>query len=190
MRAVITLAIVALLLAPVPSAVLGQGRPAADGKIGADEYAKTFKHDASGMVVRWSIVGDTLYLGIQAESEGWVGVGFLADKTRSKQGADQYIFTLHDGKPAALDLYQPGPVGRPVPDEEAGGKNSILQSAVAQQGNTWTVEFARKLRTGEKTDVEIVPGKKMHLLLAVGASDDWNRAHLTTRRWDIDGFVF
>ena len=49
-------------------------------------------------------------------------------------------------------------------DEEAGGKNSILPSAVTRQGNTWTVEFARKLRTGEKTDVEIAPGKKMHLL--------------------------
>lgn len=185
--AALSLAILLSVSAPV---ALGQSRPSVDGKIGASEYAKSFKHDASGAALYWSITGDTIQIGIRAQAEGWVGVGFLPEKTTRKQGADKYIFTVEGGKPVAFDLYQSRAAGPPVLDEENGGKQSILQSAVVREGNTWVVEFTRKLETGEKTDMDIAPGKKFFLLLALGTGEAWRSPHTGTARWEISGFAF
>ena len=190
MRMTIRLTALVLALLLSAPAVFGQSRPSVDGKIGASEYAKSFKHDASGTALYWSITGDTIQIGIRTQAEGWVGVGFLPEKTKSKQGADQYIFTVEGGKPVAFDLYQSSAAGPPVLDEQNGGKKSILQSAVVREGNTWVVEFTRKLKTGEKTDMDLVPGKKFFLLLALGTSEAWRSPHKGTARWEISGFAF
>lgn len=181
------LALALILSAPM---AFGQSRVVVDGKIGASEYAKSFKHDASRITLSWTVAGDTIYVGIRAQSEGWIGIGFLPEKTKSKQGADLYIFTLEGGKPVAVDLYQASAAGPPVPDDQNGGKASILRSAVVREGNAVTVEFSRKLKTGEKTDMDIIPGKKFSLLLAVGASEAWRAPHKGTTRWEVNGFAF
>jgi hypothetical protein len=190
MRIVVRLTVLALVLILGASVAFGQGRPAVDGKIGAKEYAKSFKHDASGITLSWTIAGDTIYVGAQAQAAGWLGIGFLPAKTKSKQGADQYIFTVEGGKPVVVDLYQAGAAGPPVPDDQNGGKTSILQSAVSREAKTLAVEFSRKLKTGEKTDMDIVPGKKFSLLLAVGAGEAWRSPHTGTTRWEVSGFAF
>ncbi len=190
MRIVVRLIVLALALILSAPVAFGQSRVVVDGKIGASEYGKTFKHDASGITLSWTVAGDTIYVGIRAQAEGWVGVGFLPEKTKSKQGADQYIFTVEGGKPVAFDLYQSSAAGPPVLDEQNGGKKSILQSAVVREGNAVTVEFSRKLKTGEKTDMDIVLGKKFSLLLAVGASEAWRAPHKGTTRWEVSGFAF
>ncbi|MDQ7843944.1 MAG: DOMON domain-containing protein [Armatimonadota bacterium] len=169
--------------------ILAQTQAVVDGKIAPGEYARTYTHDASGIRLAWRVSGDILQLAIQASGDGWIGIGFLAKRAKGKQGADQYIFSTEGGKPVALDLYQSAVLGRPVLDEEEGGKNSILQSAVVREGKNWTVEFTRKLRTGEKTDMEIVPGKKFSLLLALGATENWKQPHKNTQRWEIGGFA-
>lgn len=189
MRIVIIAALTLSISLGVPPTV-AQGQAVVDGKIAAGEYADTYKHDGSGIQLAWRVTGDTLQLAIQASGDGWVGIGFLAEKAKGKQGADQYIFSTEAGKPVALDLYQSVVLGRPVLDEEEGGKNSILQSAAVREGKSWTVEFTRKLKTGEKTDMEIVPGKKFWLLLALGATENWKQPHKTTQRWEIGGFAF
>jgi hypothetical protein len=190
MRIVVRLTVLALALILSAPIAFGQSRVVVDGKIGASEYAKFFKHDASGATLYWSITGDTIQIGIRAQAEGWVGVGFLPEKTKSKQGADQYIFTVEGGKPVAVDLYQASAAGPPVLDESNGGQKSILQSAVVRDGKAWVVEFSRKLKTGEKTDMEIIPGKKFSLLLALGAGEAWRSPHKATTRWEISGFAF
>lgn len=190
MRAIAWFVVLVLWLALSVPAAPGQTRPAVDGKIGANEYVKSSKLDRSGATLYWSVVGDTLQIAIRAESDGWVGIGFLTAKTQRKLGADQYIFTLEGGKPAALDLYQAIAIGGPVADTDRGGKNSILTSAVTRQGKNWIVEFTRKLKTGESTDIELVPGKKIVLLFALGGDMNWKKPHQATRRWEIPDFVF
>lgn len=169
--------------------VLAQA-PKVDGKIAPGEYAKSFKHDKSGITLYWSVVGDTLYLALEGESKGWVGVGFLAEKTDKKKGGDQYLFYMDGGKLVALDMYQTKRTGAPVADEKEGGKNSILASAATYEGGKWTVEFSRKLKTGEATDVEIAPGKKLILMLAVAGKMDPKEEHKKTERWYVEDFAF
>jgi hypothetical protein len=164
--------------------------PKVDGKIAGGEYAKSYKHEKSGFALYWSVVGDTLYLALEGESKGWIGLGFLAEKTDKKKGADEYLFYLEGGRPVALDLYQTKRTGAPVPDEKEGGKNSILAFAATYEGNRWTVEFSRKLKTGEPTDVEIAPGRKLLLLLAHADKMDPKEEHKKTERWYVEDFSF
>lgn len=170
--------------------VVGAQAPKADGKITGGEYAKTFKHEKSGITLYWSIVGDTLYLALEGKSKGWIGIGFLAEKTDKKAGADEYIFYMEGGKLVALDMYQTKRTGAPVADEKEGGKNSILAAAATYENESWVVEFSRKLKTGEATDVEIVPGKKIIVMLAYAGKMDPKEEHKRTERWYLEGFAF
>ncbi|GAB5601862.1 hypothetical protein FJNA_03860 [Thermus sp. FJN-A] len=164
--------------------------PKVDGRVAGGEYAKRFVHEKSGFTLYWSVVGDTLYLALEGESKGWIGLGFLAEKTDKKKGADQYLFYVEEGRPVALDMYQVKRTGAPVPDEKEGGKNSILAFAATYEGGKWTVEFSRKLKTGEATDVEIVPGRKLILMLAHAGKMDPKEEHKKTERWYVEDFAF
>jgi len=177
------------LLVLVLSGALAQA-PKVDGKIASGEYAKTYKHEKSGITLYWSIVGDTLYLALEGKSKGWIGMGFLPEKTDKKKGADQYLFYMEGGKLVALDMYQTKRTGAPVTDEKEGGKNSILAAAATYENDTWVVEFSRKLKTGEATDVEITPGKKLIVLLAHAEKMDPKEEHKKTERWYLEDFVF
>jgi hypothetical protein len=90
----------------------------------------------------------------------------------------------------ALDMYQTKRTGAPVPDEKEGGKNSILAAAATYEGERWTVEFSRKLKTGEPTDMDITPGKKFFLMLAHSDKMDPKEEHKKTQRWYVEDFAF
>lgn len=177
------------LMALVLGAALAQA-PKLDGKIASGEYAKSYKHDRSGITLYWSVVGDTLYLALEGESKGWIGVGFLAEKSDKKKGGDQYLFYMEGGKLVALDMYQTKRTGAPVTDDKEGGKNSILAATATHEGGKWVVEFSRKLRTGEPTDVDIAPGKKLVVMMAYADKMDPKEEHKKTERWYLEDFAF
>lgn len=164
--------------------------PRVDGRIASGEYAKRFEHARSGITLHWSVVGDTLYLALEGESRGWIGIGFLAERSDRKKGADEYIFYMEGGRLVALDMYQTKRTGAPAMDEEEGGKNSILSAAATYEGGRWTVEFSRKLRTGEPTDVDIIPGRRMIVMLAYAGKMDPKEEHRRTERWYLENFTF
>lgn len=179
-----------MALALVASAGLAQKAATVDGKVAAGEYAKTQKHEKSGFTLSWSIVGDTLYMALQGESDGWIGLGLLAEEDDKKKGADQYIFLMDGGKFSALDMVQTKRTGAPKLDTDEGGKNSLLSSAGTYAGKSWTVEFSRKLKTGDSTDVDVVAGKKIILLLADSEEMNIKEEHKKSERWAIEGFAF
>jgi hypothetical protein len=180
------MAVMALVLA----VGLAQRAATIDGKVNAGEYAKTLKHDKSGMTLSWSIVGDTLYMALQVESPGWIGVAMMAEKDDKKMGADSYVFTMDGGKFTAMDMIQVKRTGKPAEDADEGGKNSILQSAGTYVGKVWTVEFSRKLKTGEATDMDISAGKKFFLMIAEGPEMSLKEEHKKSERWYIEDFAF
>lgn len=169
---------------------LGFAAPAVDGKVAAGEYAKSFKHEKSGLTLSWSIVGDTIYIALQEENDGWIGLGLLAEKDDKKKGADQYLFTMDGGKLVAMDMTQIKRTGRPALDTDEGGKESILQVAGGATGKAWTVEFSRKLKTGDSTDMDIATGKKFVLMIAEGPEMSFKEEHKKSERWMIEDFSF
>lgn len=164
-----------------------------DGTIGADEYASSASHEESGAEMHWTVMDDTLYFAMTMDSTGWLGVGWNTEMTRNKMGFDQLIFTVQDGEAVALDMYQGDARGAPVMDEEEGGSDSLTEFAGSHDGESWTVEFARPLDTGEDADVAIMPGEEMILDFAHGTTMDLDRRHDRSSRggaYYIDPFVF
>jgi DOMON domain len=159
--------------------------PKVDGKIDAKEYATTFKHAASGINVNYTIVGDTIYFGLESPSTGWTGIGFnpTGDK---KEGADMYMFMFDGGKLMANDMVMTKTTGAPKPDTTEGGKDNILTSAGSSSDKGMVVEFNRKLDTKDKTDQPIMVGKVNKVLLAIGEDPSLTKAHKRGARWETE----
>jgi DOMON domain len=159
--------------------------PKIDGKIDAKEYASVFKHAASGINVNYTIVGDTIYFGLESPSTGWTGMGFnpTGDK---KDGADMYMFLFDAGKLMANDMVMLKSTGAPKPDAGEGGKDNILSSAGSSSDKGMIVEWSRKLDTKDKTDQPIMMGKVNKVLLAIGEDPSLTKAHKRGGRWEVE----
>jgi hypothetical protein len=158
-------------------AAVAFAQPVVDAVIGVDEYANTLVHAESGAVVHWTIADDTLHMAFTMTAGGWAGIGWLAEQTNRKSGADMLIVTIQDGAPVILDMFQVSARGEPAADEASGGTNSVTEFAASHEGGVWTVEFVRPLATGEDADVDVVPGEAMTLLIAFSNVMDPSRAH-------------
>lgn len=172
---------------------LGMAQPAADGTIGDDEYANSASHEETGAMMYWTVEGDNLHFGMTMDARGWVGIGWASEQENRKAGFDELIFTVQDGEPVALDMYQGGARGAPDLDTDEGGSNSLTEFAGTHEDESWTVEFVRPLDTGEETDVAIVPGEEMIVILASSDVMDMDRAHDRSSRggaFYLEGFVF
>ncbi|GHF89330.1 DOMON domain-containing protein [Deinococcus ficus] len=165
------------------TAALAQAAPKVDGVIGAGEYSSTFREPEKGMSVSWRVVGDTIYFGVSARTDGWIGIG-LDPSGEKKTGADMYMFVMEDGKLNAMDMVQVKKTGAPKLDTEEGGKDNIAAKAGKITGDTFTVEFSRKLNTGDKQDAVLTAGKGAKLLMAVGPGEKTNKAHAKSMRWE------
>jgi DOMON domain len=159
--------------------------PKVDGKIESKEYANLFKHAASGVNINYTIVGDTIYFGLESPATGWTGLGFnpTGDK---KNGADMYMFMFDAGKLSASDMVMLKATGAPKPDIGEGGKDNILASAGSSSDKGMVVEFSRKLDTKDKTDQPIMVGKVNKVLLAIGEDPSLTKAHKRAARWELE----
>lgn len=162
-------------------ALAATATPKVDGKIGTGEYANSFKQPDSGIVINWTIAGDTIYFGIESKSSGWTGIGFNPSGNK-KSGAHMVMWSFENNKLSIRDMYMTRPTGAPTPVEQGGGKSSILASAGTVNGENQVVEFSRKLAANNpKTDVTLVQGKENTILLATG--NDTDRQHARNSRW-------
>jgi hypothetical protein len=169
----------------LPLSLAAGTTPKVDGKIDAKEYANVFKHAASGINVNYTIVGDTIYFGLESPSKGWTGLGFnpTGDK---KEGADMYMFLFDSGKLMASDMVMLKTTGAPKPDTGEGGKDNILSSAGSSSDKGMVIEFNRKLDTKDKTDQPIMVGKVNKVLLAIGEDPSLTKAHKRGARWETE----
>ncbi len=165
-------------------------QPTLDGTIADGEYANTLAHEESGAVLHWTVDGLTLHMAYTIPADGWAGIGWLGVQTNRKAGADQQIVTMDGDSPVVYDMYQAAARGEPVFDVDEGGENSYTDAVATHADGVWTVEFTRPLATGEETDVDIVPGVPMTLLIAHSNILDISRQHPRDARWYIEDFTF
>ena len=126
----------------------------ADGVISADEYqqSKTYV-DFS---ISWSNDSEYIYIGMKAKTAGWVAVGFGAETFM--KNADIIEGSVKDGGLSIVDMFSTGEFGPHPPDIQSGGTDDILASAGKFDNGYTTVEFKRKLDTGDKLDKPLVKG--------------------------------
>ena len=127
---------------------------AADGVISADEYQNNRAY--GDYTINWSNDNDYIYIGIKARTAGWVAVGFGAETFM--KNADIIMGSVTGGKLTIADMFSTGEFGPHPPDTQLGGTADILASAGKFDNGYTTIEFKRKLNTGDKFDKPLIMG--------------------------------
>lgn len=142
---------------PSPTPVVTPGAAinwVADGIISAAEYqgARSF----GDFTINWSNDTDYIYMGMKAKTAGWVAVGF-GPETFMKN-ADIIMGSVKAGVLTIADTFSTGEFGPHPPDTQLGGTDDILASAGTLDAGYTTIEFKRKLVTGDKFDKPLGKG--------------------------------
>ena len=144
-----------------------------DGRINAKEYShmQTF----GDLTVFSRLEGEYACLGLQAPAKGWIALGIGAEG--KMKNADILIFTMRNGKVEGEDSFSPSPGGPHPTDLSQGGTNDILDLTGSEKDGIFSVEFRRKLHTGDPWDKALHPGSNT-VIWALGSSFKTASRHL------------
>jgi hypothetical protein len=140
-----------------------------DGAIGEGEYAH--QTEAAGVALHWANDAQYLYGALEAQTEGWVAVGF--DPEDRMQGAN-YIFGYVSGDRTTVeDMFgvRPFGPGSHPSDEQLGGQNHVAEFGGLEEGGRTLIEFKIPLDSGDEYDKPLRAGSTYPILLAMGPSD-------------------
>jgi hypothetical protein len=154
---------------------------AADGVITPGEYQsnKSF----GDYELWWTADDQYVYMGMKAKTEGWVAVGF--DPETMMKNADIVQGYVKDGKLFIADMYSSNQFGPHPPDTEQGGTYDILASGGKSDSGYTTVEFKRKLDTGDKYDKPLHKGLNK-IIWAYGSDPQFTIKHTARGSGEID----
>ncbi len=177
-----TLSLLMLLVLGLVAVGLAQTQePSIDGKITAGEYRNLYYSNSIRMSLYWSIVGDTLYIGLRAPAEGWLAINFM-----QMDGAihgDTIIGFVDPGlfsdKLELADHVAPADGHFPhMDDTDVGGEDNILEKDGTENDGVTIIEFSRKLNTGDENDTVIMEGMDTMIMLAYAPeADDYQTYH-------------
>lgn len=126
----------------------------ADGVISADEYQQSKTY--GDFNISWSSDAEYVYIGMSAKTAGWVAIGFGAETLM--KNADIIEGAVTGGKLTVADMFSTGEFGPHPPDLQSGGTDDILASAGKAENGYTTIEFKRKLDTGDRFDKPLGKG--------------------------------
>jgi len=154
---------------------------AADGVITPGEYRsnKSF----GDYELWWTADDQYVYMGMKAKTPGWVAVGF--DPESMMLHADIVQGYIQDGKLSIADMYSTGQFGPHPPDTQLGGTDDILASGGKSDSGYTTIEFKRKLDTGDKYDKPLHSGTNK-IIWAYGSDPQFTIKHMARGPGEID----
>ena len=123
----------------------------------------------------WSSTEDTIRIAMQADTQGWVAVGFQPGNRM--RNADVVFGMMVSGEASVVDHYSTGDFGPHSADVQQGGTDDILTFGGARIGSMTTFEFERRLDTGDSLDVPLQSGSPMQIIWAYGSSDNERLQH-------------
>jgi hypothetical protein len=142
--------------------------PKVDGVIEEGEYEQHLRIDQVNMDLYWTIANDKIYFGLRSAAKGWLALGL--DPTQGMKGADIIFGFVKDDQATVLDEYAPS-ISSHVPDTDLGGQDDLLQRAGREDSQGTTIEWVRRLLTGDLKDRSITAGRHV-VMLAYSPSDD------------------
>ncbi len=156
---------------PIPS----QSRWVPDGLVHEGEYAHQIKIGSIG--VWWYNDDMYLYVALEAETTGWVGIGF--DPEDRMKGANYVIGAVEGDRVLAWDAYGRSPVGADHPrDTKLGGQDNIVAYGGSEAAGVTRFEFQIPLDSGDTYDKPLSPGKVYTVVVAAGSSDAFSARHI------------
>ena len=184
-----TLGLLMLLIVGIAAMGIAQTQePTIDGKISGGEYRNLYYSNPINMSLYWSIVGDTLYIGLRAPATGWLAINFMAMMGGAIHG-DTIIGYVAPGlfsdKLQLADQVAPEDGHFPhMNDTERGGADNILEKDGTQNDGVTIIEFSRKLNTGDANDTPIMDdGMGTMIMMAYSLDvDDYQTYHGAMQR--------
>lgn len=138
-----------------------------DGLISDKEYAFTVPLEKMTVVVTRST--DTLFLGLRAQTKGWVALGFGSDRM---DGAHLFIATVTDGTASLSQQLGSGHSHKEVSD------NLAIDYAIVEGSGRTTLEIALKT-----SDVISVGQTELTILASFGSTDKITAYHSSRERF-------
>ena len=156
-----------------------------DGIITEDEYDHTLSLGNNNFIVHWKVYGETIQYGIEAQTTGWVSLGF--DPEDVMEGADMIFgWVTTGGEVKALDCYSEGIFGPHPPDTELGGSGDILKWGGSEKQGKTIFEFERNLSVTDEYDKSIPTEGDFTIIWAAGATDDFTSKHTMVGEFQVD----
>lgn len=137
-----------------------------------NEYANYQKIGELDVYTR--VKADIAYIAIAAQTTGWIAIGI--DPESSMKGADIIMGAVVDNKANMVDMYSTGPFGPHPLDIAQGGVNDVTEWGGTEINGVTTIEFKRKLNTGDKLDKSLKLGDNK-VIWGVGETDDLKSKH-------------
>ncbi|MFC2095001.1 DOMON domain-containing protein [Candidatus Bipolaricaulota bacterium] len=177
-----TLALLMLLIVGIAAMGLAQ-EATVDGKISAGEYRNLYYSNPIQMSLYWTIIGDTIYIGLRAPAEGWLAINLMAMMGGDIHGDTIIGFVnpgLFNDTLSLADQVAPEDGHFPhMDDTERGGEDNILDKDGTQNDGVTVIEFSRKLNTGDANDIALMDdGMGTMIMLAYSPdADDYQTYH-------------
>ncbi|MDR5694590.1 MAG: DOMON domain-containing protein [Armatimonadota bacterium] len=169
-----TVVVVLMLVTWGWSGVATVAPPTIDGQISEGEYVSHYLDQRIGMELHWTVEADSIYIGLRAPTTGWLAIGW--DPTGAiMEGADILIGYIRDKELFLQDYYANSPVSH-ANDVSLGGRDDVLESSGSEDQQSTTIEFRRKLDTGDRFDRPLTSGTHI-VQLAYAPNDDFITYH-------------
>ena len=143
----------------------------ADGVIEEGEYENEITGFKHLFYIYWTSDNETLFMGMKGKTTGWIAVGF--NPTVGMGDADIVLGGTKgvNGETYIYDMYSIGTYGPHPPDTQLGGNFSLDEYGAHVENAFTTVEFSRKLDTGDKYDSILAKGESAKVLWSLSYSD-------------------
>lgn len=124
--------------------------------------------------ISWTNTDDTISVGLKAQTTGWIAIALTP--SLSKSGADLIIGSVSNGVVNLIDSNNIGYSGSHPQDIFSGGTNDLFGITGSESNRITTIEFKRRLNTGDKNDIALVNGSN-RFLFAIGPDDSMATEH-------------
>lgn len=147
----------------------------ADGVMSENEYDRMVSYDNGKYELAWAADNEYIYIFMRAMTEGFVALG-IQPGTMMRE-ADIIIGFVKDGRVSIRDDYSANAFGPHSADTDlTGGTDDIIEYFGVEKEEYTTLEFKRKLNTGDKYDHPVAGGINK-IIWAYGFSDDFQIKH-------------
>ncbi len=169
--------------APVVSEKVASEEWKPDGVVGENEYARSMVlvgpsrqgYTGGEMQISWKNDQEYLYMALNATANGWLSIGF--DPLEWMKNSDMILGSVQGSKATVLDEYCTGNYGPHIEDTLLGGTNDILESGGSRVAGRTTIEFKRKLNTGDRFDKAFLPDQTISVIWASSQGSDASIKH-------------
>ena len=150
--------------------------PGLDGVISPDEYEHSQELEPDTFWVHWSIVDDSIIMGLRANTTGWLALAF--DTIYPTADLDVIFGRVVNGTETETRDVRADRDWEVVSDdtEMATGTHDIMDATGSETAGFTTIEFHRKLYTGDEVGDHDLPAVGEVLVeWYIGADDNWTK---------------